>query len=197
MPVAAEAPAWAGELALAYESGAHGEFILYGNVHDRLALGDRLVNLEGYLRDELLSGFRVVFSYDLGNGLLVERESGEVMWRALNNSAWLGNSYLAETNPKAFGLYQRGRDFESYQDAGAHYERRPSIRVEPLGQWGQGMVRLIEIPAKLEADDNIVAYWIPAEPALAPVPATELPPAQRPAGPQSKGTQEPAPAQPE
>ena len=29
------------------------------------------------------------------------------------------------------------------------------------------MVRLIEIPAKLEADDNIVAYWIPAEPALA------------------------------
>jgi len=101
------------------------------------------------------------------NGLLLERESGEVMWRALNNSAWLGNSYLAETNPRAFGLYQRGRDFETYQDAGAHYERRPSIRVEPEGQWGQGMVRLIEIPAKLEADDNIVAYWIPAEPALA------------------------------
>lgn len=101
------------------------------------------------------------------NGLLLERESGEVLWRALNNSAWLGNSYLAETNPKAFGLYQRGRDFESYQDAGAHYERRPSIRIEPQGQWGQGMVRLIEIPAKLEADDNIVAFWIPAEPAVA------------------------------
>ncbi len=101
------------------------------------------------------------------NGLLVERESGEVMWRALNNSAWLGNSYLSETNPAAFGLYQRGRDFESYQDAGAHYERRPSLRVEPIGAWGQGMVRLIEIPAKLEADDNIVAFWIPAEPARA------------------------------
>ena len=101
------------------------------------------------------------------NGLLVERESGEVMWRALNNSACRRNSELAETNPKAFGLYQRGRDFESYQDAGAHYERRPSIRVEPVSQWGQGMVRLIEIPAKLEADDNIVAYWIPSEPALA------------------------------
>ncbi len=101
------------------------------------------------------------------NGLLIERASGEVLWRALNNSDWLGNSYLAETNPKAFGLYQRGRDFESYQDAGAHYERRPSIRVEPVGEWGQGMVRLIEIPAKLEADDNIVAFWIPSEPALA------------------------------
>lgn len=101
------------------------------------------------------------------NGLLVERESGEVMWRALNNSAALGNSYLAETNPRAFGLYQRGRDFDTYQDAGAHYERRPSLRIEPTGSWGAGMVRLIEIPARLEADDNIVAFWIPAEPALA------------------------------
>ena len=26
------------------------------------------------------------------------------------------------------------------------------------------MSRLIEIPARLEADDNIVAFWIPAEP---------------------------------
>ena len=101
------------------------------------------------------------------NGLLVERESGEVMWRALNNDTTLGNSYLWENNPRAFGLYQRGRDFETYQDAGAHYERRPSARVEPMGDWGQGMVRLIEIPARLEADDNIVAFWIPAEPALA------------------------------
>ena len=101
------------------------------------------------------------------NGLLLERESGEIMWRALNNGPVLGNSYLWENNPRAFGLYQRGRDFETYQDAGAHYERRPSLRVEPLGQWGQGMVRLIEIPARLEADDNIVAFWVPAEPAVA------------------------------
>jgi len=101
------------------------------------------------------------------NGLLVERESGEIMWRALNNTTSLGNAYLWENNPRAFGLYQRGRDFEQYQDSGAHYERRPSLRVEPVGQWGQGMVRLIEIPATLEADDNIVAFWIPAEPALA------------------------------
>ncbi|MDB5473688.1 MAG: glucan biosynthesis protein, partial [Devosia sp.] len=101
------------------------------------------------------------------NGLLIERETGEVMWRALNNSPTLGNSYLWENNPKAFGLYQRGRDFASYQDAGAHYERRPSLRVEPMGAWGQGSVRLIEIPAQLEVDDNIGAFWIPAEPALA------------------------------
>jgi len=101
------------------------------------------------------------------NGLLIERETGEVLWRALNNDQSLGNSYLWENNPRAFGLYQRGRDFESYQDAGAHYERRPSLRIEPVGDWGEGHVRLIEIPATLEADDNIVAFWIPAEPAVA------------------------------
>lgn len=101
------------------------------------------------------------------NGLILVRESGETMWRALNNTASLGNTYLWDANPKAFGLYQRGRDFETYQDAGAHYERRPSIRVEPVEGFGQGSVRLIEIPSTLEADDNIVAFFIPTEPVVA------------------------------
>ena len=73
MPAPQGAPAWASELALAYESGAHGQFILYGNVHDRLAVGDQLVGLAGYLEKDLLSAFRVVLSYDLGNGLTIER----------------------------------------------------------------------------------------------------------------------------
>lgn len=101
------------------------------------------------------------------NGLMLVREDGEVYWRALNNTPSLGNSYLWENSPKAFGLYQRGRAFETYQDAGAHYERRPSLKVEPVGDWGQGTVRLIEIPAKLEAEDNIVAFWVPSEPVKA------------------------------
>ncbi|MGV3490826.1 MAG: glucan biosynthesis protein [Devosia sp.] len=98
------------------------------------------------------------------NGLIVERDGGEVFWRPLNNTPALGNSYLWENNPRAFGLYQRQRDFESYQDAGAHYERRPSARIEPVGDWGQGHVRLIEAPSRLEVEDNIVAFWIPADP---------------------------------
>lgn len=101
------------------------------------------------------------------NGLSIEREDGEVYWRPLTNTPSLGNSYFWENNPKAFGLYQRGRDFETYQDAGAHYERRPSARIEPTGEWGQGMLRLIEIPSRLEVDDNIVAFWVPAEPVKA------------------------------
>ncbi len=78
MPAPQGAPGWANELALAYESGAHGQFILYGNVHDRIAVGNRLVNLAGYLENELLAAFPVVLSYDLGNGLTIER-GGEIV----------------------------------------------------------------------------------------------------------------------
>jgi hypothetical protein len=78
VPAPQGAPAWATELALAYESGAHGQFILYGNVHDRMAVGSKLVNLAGYLENDLLSSFQVVLSYDLGNGLTIER-GGELI----------------------------------------------------------------------------------------------------------------------
>ena len=73
MPAPQNAPPWAADLYVAFESGASGQFILYGNVHDRLAVNGRLVNIERYIQDELLSGFDVIFSYDLGNGLTVER----------------------------------------------------------------------------------------------------------------------------
>jgi len=73
MPAPQGAPGWAAELSLAFESGASGQFVLYGNVHDRLAVGGRLVDIEGYLQNELLAAFGVVFTYDLGNGLTVEK----------------------------------------------------------------------------------------------------------------------------
>lgn len=85
MPAPLGAPAWANELATAYESGAHGQFILYGNVHDRIAINGRLVNLAGYLEDDLLRSFQVVLSYDLGNGLRIER-GGDIVekWSGAN-----------------------------------------------------------------------------------------------------------------
>src|SRR6201999_3320031 len=73
MPAPQSAPDWAADLYVAFESGASGQFILYGNVHDRLAVNGRLVNFERYIQDELLASFDVVFSYDLGNGLTIER----------------------------------------------------------------------------------------------------------------------------
>lgn len=73
MPLESEAPGWAKELALAYESGAHGQFVLYGNVSDRFPLQGRLVGLTRYLDAQLLAGFDVVFLYDPGNGLSLLR----------------------------------------------------------------------------------------------------------------------------
>lgn len=75
MPLASDAPDWLRELALAYESGAHGQFVLYGNVSDRFVLDGRLVPLARFLEAQLLGGFQVVFTYDAGNGLAVARGS--------------------------------------------------------------------------------------------------------------------------
>ncbi len=59
---------------------------------------------------------------------------------------------------------QRCREFGRYQDLEAHYERRPSLWVEPIGDWGEGSVMLVEIPTDSEIHDNIVAFWRPKAP---------------------------------
>lgn len=83
MPAHQAAVAWMDELALAYESGAHGQFVLYGNVADRFPLDGRLASLGRYLDARLLASFDVVFHYDPGNGLSVVRGSERVaQWPA-------------------------------------------------------------------------------------------------------------------
>ena len=67
------APEWAQELCVTFKSGAAGQFILYGNVHDRRPVRGELINVEDYVCNELLSDFDVIFTYDLGNGLSVAR----------------------------------------------------------------------------------------------------------------------------
>jgi len=101
------------------------------------------------------------------DGLRIWRNDGDVIWRPLNNPPRLTGSFFVEENPRSFGLLQRDRAFESYQDAAAHYEKRPSLVIEPAGEWGKGAVRLVEIPTELEANDNIVAFWVPEAPVQA------------------------------
>lgn len=94
-------------------------------------------------------------------GLQIRRANGAQLWRPLANPTRLANSYFFESSLRGFGLHQRDRAFHQYQDAEARYEKRPSMEVEPIGDWGQGYVRLVEIPSDLEINDNIVAYWVP------------------------------------
>ena len=104
------------------------------------------------------------------DGLSVQLNSGEWIWRPLLNPKRLLVTSFAATDPKGFGLMQRARDFGRYEDLQTRYDLHPSAWVEPIGNWGAGRVELVMIPAPDETNDNIVAYWVPAQ----------LPPAQQP-----------------
>lgn len=95
------------------------------------------------------------------DGLLLHTGTGEWIWRPLENPAHLRVSTFSDTDPRGFGLLQRDRNFENYQDLEASYHLRPGAWVEPLGKWGKGGVRLVELPTKDEFNDNIVAFWKP------------------------------------
>ncbi|MEY6430816.1 glucan biosynthesis protein G [Thioalkalicoccus limnaeus] len=101
------------------------------------------------------------------DGLVIETGHGERIWRPLTNPHGLRITDLQVTSPKAFGLLQRDRDFTHYQDLEAHYQDRPSVLVEPLADWGKGVVQLVEIPSDSERYDNIVAFWVPETPVQA------------------------------
>ncbi len=101
------------------------------------------------------------------SGLQMLTGAGEWIYRPLNNPATLQVSAFMDNNPKGFGLVQRDRDFATFQDDDQRFELRPSLWIEPLGDWGQGSVQLIEIPSDNEINDNMIAYWRPRQ-GLAP-----------------------------
>jgi len=101
------------------------------------------------------------------DGLLLAAESGEWLWRPLVNPAQLRVSVFALPNLKGFGLLQRERDFDHYQDLETRPDLRPSVWIKPRKAFAQGHVELVEIPTQTGTNDNIVAAWVP-EPIPAP-----------------------------
>lgn len=98
------------------------------------------------------------------DGLLILNGAGESIWRPLANPERLQVSSFVDESPRGFGLMQRARSLSDFADLEALYHRRPSLWVEPKGDWGKGAVTLVEIPTDKEIYDNIVAYWRPREP---------------------------------
>lgn len=98
------------------------------------------------------------------DGLLIRTSVGEWTWRPLVNPKALRKSLYPEPGVRAFGLLQRDRLFEHYQDLEVRYDLRPSYWIEPQGGWGPGRVELVEIPTDNETFDNVVAYWTPETP---------------------------------
>ncbi|MDR2337366.1 MAG: glucan biosynthesis protein [Deltaproteobacteria bacterium] len=95
------------------------------------------------------------------DGLLILNGKGEWLWRPLDNSKYLRISSFLDETPQGFGLLQRDRRGKHYYDLENEYEKRPSVWVEPLGNWGKGMLQLVEIPSIKDVNDNIVTYWVP------------------------------------
>lgn len=101
------------------------------------------------------------------SGLQILNGQGEWLWRPLHNPETLQISAFLDNSPRGFGLLQRERNYETFQDDDQRFERRPSLWVEPLGDWAQGSVQLLEIPTDAEINDNILAYWRPKAPMTA------------------------------
>jgi periplasmic glucans biosynthesis protein len=99
---------------------------------------------------------------DIG-GLQMSTGNAEWIWRPVSNRETLQISTFVDENPRGFGFLQRDRSFHDYQDDDQHWEVRPSLWIEPIGDWGAGGVELIEIPTDSEANDNIIAYWRPRQ----------------------------------
>jgi glucans biosynthesis protein len=100
------------------------------------------------------------------DGLLMRRD-GLPVWRPLRNPRESRTSSFAATSMQGFGLMQRNRRFDDYQDLEAQYQRRPSYFVEPMGDWGSGSVELSELATESETNDNIVASFRPRAPLAA------------------------------
>lgn len=96
------------------------------------------------------------------DGMLMHTSQGQWIWRPLSNPPSLNVTQLRDNSPRGFGLMQRDRDFDNYLDTSLNYHQRPSLWTETLdGDWGEGGLELVEIPADSETYDNIVSYWVP------------------------------------
>lgn len=95
------------------------------------------------------------------DGLAVHSASGEWIWRPLRNPPHPEVSAFLDHETRGFGLLQRDRNFDDYQDLDLAYELRPSYFIEPRGKWSEGRVELVELPTSDESNDNIVASFVP------------------------------------
>jgi glucans biosynthesis protein len=98
------------------------------------------------------------------DGLLIHSGTGEWIWRPLRNPVRPEISAFLDTDNRGFGLVQRDRNFDNYQDLDLAYEARPSYFVEPRNSFGDGQIELVELPTENESNDNIVASFIPKAP---------------------------------
>jgi glucans biosynthesis protein len=95
------------------------------------------------------------------DGLLIHTGAKEWIWHPLEAGKMMRVNAFADEDPKGFGLIQRERNFEQYQDLVATFQARPNAWIRPRGKWGKGAVELIQLNSLIEFADNVVAFWVP------------------------------------
>lgn len=95
------------------------------------------------------------------DGLSIVDGNRERIWRPLDNppDSPRTNAYHVD-GMKGFGLLQRDQNFDHYQDDNSFFDRRPSLWVEPKGDWGAGAVMLFAFPSISENVDNIACFFV-------------------------------------
>ncbi len=119
-------------------------------------------HLLGFLDHKKFDDYRPNVSEVCGVQMLTGAD--EWVWRPVANRDTLQISTFIDNKPKGFGLMVRDRDFENYDDEENRWDKRPSLWIEPLGEWAEGGVQLIEIPSQSDANDNILCFWRPKDP---------------------------------
>jgi len=101
------------------------------------------------------------------DGLALWTGKGERIWRPLVNPERLRVTSFRADRLLGFGLIQRDRNSDHYQDLETRQDLRPSAWVTPgKGEWGPGRVELVEIPTTGDVNDNVVTYWVGDEPVV-------------------------------
>lgn len=95
------------------------------------------------------------------DGLLFTTWNDETVWRPLYNHHAIRFAWFNAPDVQGFGLMQRDRNFDNYQDLSNPYWLTPTGWVQPKDKWGEGAVRLIELPTNNEGMDNVVAFFEP------------------------------------
>jgi glucans biosynthesis protein len=95
------------------------------------------------------------------DGVSMWSSTGEWLFRPLRNPPRTVTTSFRLDAPRGFGLVQRDRAFDHYQDLEARYQDRPSAWVEPVAGFEKGSLRLLEISTQLETDDNVAIAWVP------------------------------------
>lgn len=95
-------------------------------------------------------------------GLMIRMADGKTVWQPLKNPIDLQHQIFPAPHLRGFGLMQRERSFDAYQDLFTSFQDEPSVWVKPRGtNWDNGDVHLVELNAPWEGFDNVVAFWSP------------------------------------